>query len=654
MIRKLKTAVAILATAGLTAGVMAQVPMQTTQDHVTETANGPRLVINGQPLFISGMNLAWHNFARDIGDAPVNGATMANYIKQIRGAGGNAMRWWLHTDAQVDPKMDMNTGAVTGIGSQTINNMRTVLDTAYHYGVVVSMCLFSFDLLHDDGGNKGAAVVERNRKFLTDPANLDTYIQNALIPILDAVGNHPAIMCWEVFNEPEGMATTGWATVKIDHSHIMRFTARIAAAVHDRTVKMASTGIHNFHQYKGVYTEGKLKAAAGADPLADKAYLDFYMAHTYPEHERVEESPFKQEASHWEFDKPVLIGEFPAQDMGQGGYNYGFVTTPANAIPIIDAYKWAYEKGYLGAMSWSITEGDKAKFGTLATTAPALQYMAENYESEIKLLTTGGGVIVPDPTGDLAMRITFDGTNVDGNIIDKTFKQNLSGKTNITVEMYIAGGSGTNVSIHPVIQAGASWEIWAEASAVSLTGRPTNEWFTVTIPISSYDGLSAGLSATQGMAFKFIPGGSGSYSGTIYIDNIKVDGVAAYDFNVASAVWDAEGPWNNALNAPDPLPGVTVGNVARPGATSIRCGTKAAGVSARMPVVSVRGKVLNIVGVDNSEMAIRLIHVNGKTAANFKASGKGKFSLAKVPAGRYIVETKVAGKRAGSTAVLVR
>jgi len=87
--------------------------------------------------------------------------------------------------------------------------MRQALDTAYAYGVVVSMCLFSSDLLVP--GTKASYTsynLNSNYKFLTVPSNIDTYLNNALKPMLDSVGSHPAIMCWEVFNEPENMLDT--------------------------------------------------------------------------------------------------------------------------------------------------------------------------------------------------------------------------------------------------------------------------------------------------------------------------------------------------------------------------------------------------------------------------------------------------------------
>jgi hypothetical protein len=319
MARKRIVVPAIIAAAGMAASIMAVGP-QTTQDR----ADGDRLIINGNRVFISGMNIAWNNFARDVGDNAVNITPFVNQFKQIKNAGGNAVRWWLHTDGQTDPKFNESTGAVTGLGSKTISNVQQVLDSAYSYGIMVSLCLFSFDLLDDEGGNKTTAQVARNEKFLTVPANLDSYITNALKPMLNAVGNHPAIMCWEVFNEPEGMTSDvgGWSSRKIPMSNVLRFTAKIAAEVHRSTKKMASSGIHEYGKMQDYYSDAKLKTASGNNDA--QAYLDFYMAHYYPQYIGTSGSPFHHPASYWKMDRPVLIGEFPAQDWG-GNSGYGTI-----------------------------------------------------------------------------------------------------------------------------------------------------------------------------------------------------------------------------------------------------------------------------------------------------------------------------------------
>jgi hypothetical protein len=363
------------------------VPMQTTRDY----AEGKRLVIDGKARFISGMNIAWNNFGNDVGDVAVNINAFVNYFKQIEGAGGNAVRWWLHTDIRNEPKMNSD-GSVNRIGSKTIDNIRQVLDSAYNHGIVVSLCLFSFDLLQLDG--KDASKVAINKKFLTVPANLDTYINLVLKPMLDAVGNHPAIMCWEVFNEPEGMSSDagGWSDGdKVPMSDILRFTARIAAVVHDKTLKMASSGIHEFGKMKTWYSESKLKTAAGSDPLASKAYLDFYMAHYYPQYIGTSGSPFHNTASSWNMDKPVLIGEFPAKSWDTGYNPDGKGPVSGTELKIVAAYERAYDNGYCGALSWSMNQAPADKFGDFTTTKPALENLYSKHKSDIDGVPVSGG-----------------------------------------------------------------------------------------------------------------------------------------------------------------------------------------------------------------------------------------------------------------------
>ncbi|MDR2583288.1 MAG: cellulase family glycosylhydrolase [Fibromonadaceae bacterium] len=365
----------------------APVPMQTTQDK----ADGNRLVINGNKRFISGMNIAWNNFGNDVGDLAVSINDFVNYFKQIKGAGGNAVRWWLHTDLRNEPKMNSD-GSVDRIGTKTIDNIRQVLDSAYNYGIVVSLCLFSFDLLQLDG--KNASKVAINKKFLTVPANLDSYITKVLKPMLEAVGNHPAIMCWEVFNEPEGMSSdaNGWSDGdKVPMSDILRFTARIAAVVHDKTLKMASTGIHEFGKMKTWYSDSKLRTAAGSDPLASKAYLDFYMAHYYPQYIGTSGSPFHNTASSWGMDRPILIGEFPAKSWDTGYNPDGKGPVSGTELKIVAAYERAYDNGYCGALSWSMNQAPANKFGDFNTTKPALENLYSKHKADIDGVPVSGG-----------------------------------------------------------------------------------------------------------------------------------------------------------------------------------------------------------------------------------------------------------------------
>ena len=509
----------------------AAVPPQTTKDRV----EGNRLVINDKPVFISGMNIAWDRFANDVGDQKIS-SSFVNYFKQIKGAGGNAVRWWLHTDAQNCPKID-NDGKVTSIGSKTIENIRDMLDSAYAYGIVVSLTLFSFDLLQGD--NKSNDVVTRNKKFLTVPANLDTYIQNGLRPILQAVGNHPAIMCWEVFNEPEGMSSDagGWSLPeKIPMSDVLRFTAKIAAEVHSSTNKMASTGIHEFGKMQTWYSNAKLKTASGNDD--ELAYLDFYMAHYYPEYMGTSGSPFHHPASYWGMDRPILIGEFPAKSWGPGtgytgGNENGNGALQGTAMTIVNAYKYAYDNGYLGALSWSMNQAPADKFGDFNTTKLALENLYNEHKTDIEIKE----VEIVVPTGDLAMKLAITGLpvlNADWSELGTNKDINFSGKSNLTFEMYIVDGSGTNLDINVVLKVGNAWDWTPAEQTIKLNNYEQGKWVTVTVPISSFG--NGNLSQVKSILFQY-GATSSPYNGTIHFDNIKVDNTVISDFDDNKA-WD--------------------------------------------------------------------------------------------------------------------
>ena len=89
---------------------------------------------------------------------------------------------------------------------------------AEEYGVMVSMCLFSHNLMEPEqwGLYTGDKVDFEANKLLFEEAGTKAFIDNVLIPVVKAIGNHKALMTWEVFNEPEGMTSEceGWTAQK--------------------------------------------------------------------------------------------------------------------------------------------------------------------------------------------------------------------------------------------------------------------------------------------------------------------------------------------------------------------------------------------------------------------------------------------------------
>ena len=306
-----------------------------------------RIRYNNQNLFLSGANLAWQYFADDIGPDPNTPDTnhFEDVFSQIRANGGNTLRLWLHTTGQYTPAW--NGAVVTGPGLDAIADLQTILDIAWENKVGVILCLWSFDMLRT---NYGPEITSRSMTILTNAAYRQAYINSALIPMVQGVKEHPAIIAWEIFNEPEGMSDEfGWDfTEHVPMLDIQAFINLCAGAIHrtDPTVKVtngswafdATTDVDGFTNY---YTDARLLAAGGDT----NGYLDFYCVHYY-DWMGTNRSPFQHSCSYWQLDKPLVVAEF--------------YPPPVCVICGSDSYLNLYTNGYAGALAWSWTDSDPA------------------------------------------------------------------------------------------------------------------------------------------------------------------------------------------------------------------------------------------------------------------------------------------------------
>lgn len=285
--------------------------------------------------FASGLNVAWVKFANDVPNPDLQ--AFNTIFKNAHDAGGRVVRWWFHTNGTVTPGYNAD-GTVKMIQQSHIDGVKAILAAANSAGVAVNISLWSFDMAQDNAA--GAAA--KNRDLMTQDNIRQSYVDNYLTPLVTALKGTPGLYSYEIFNEPEGMSTTGWATQwKIDISYIQKAVNQWAAAIHAADPTVLVTNGSQTMDYRTRYTDSAL-VAAGGEPSGT---LDFYQVHFYPSNGQGN-NVFANERSHWGLsEKPLVIGEFSIDG-----------TSPVSGD---QSYAYLYEHGYDGAWAWAYTADDK-------------------------------------------------------------------------------------------------------------------------------------------------------------------------------------------------------------------------------------------------------------------------------------------------------
>lgn len=323
----------------------------------------PYIVFRGQPVYLRGFNLAWLDFARDFGSG-IDEAKLRKALADVRAVDGNSLRWWIHVDGSMTPEWGVVDGErrVIGPGGSLIADLRRALDIAAEYEVYLIPSLWSFDMLYDNDYRKPPN--EDNYRLLANDRVLQSYLDVVLTPLVDALNDHPQLFAWELFNEPENMIEPWFPQQQAFYGgpiptleRLQRVQGLMAATIHETALAkgqkaLVTTGTKSLGKYSSdvsggtnLYRDDRLIAAADGNP---HAVLDFYEPHYYNnEGCHGAWSPFHHPASHWGLDKPIVIGEFYANET---------LDVLGEPIAADQLCRRLVENGYAGGWSWQWNE----------------------------------------------------------------------------------------------------------------------------------------------------------------------------------------------------------------------------------------------------------------------------------------------------------
>jgi len=317
--------------------------------------------------FVNGINIAWIHFGRDIGVDPffsekeyrLDKDKFIEVLDFVQEQGGNVIRWWYHTNGSTNPIFDKNQK----VAKNPVffhDDVKILLGLAHDRGLKVQLCLWSFDMLKKQWGVDAVA----NKKLLTHDDFMKAYIDNALLPLVNFIGDHPGLFAYEIFNEPEGMTmqyAANWPDFeeRITIKDIQRFINKTVGAVRraQPNVKITNgalgflTNIEDkANGFWNAYTDAQLVAQGGDK----KGYLDFYNIHFYT-WARAKGSPFHNDFDTSKIDKKAIIGEYYPDDISFH-LKLGDSDNKLKKIPSKDMGRILVDRKWAGSFIWSWTD----------------------------------------------------------------------------------------------------------------------------------------------------------------------------------------------------------------------------------------------------------------------------------------------------------
>ena len=304
------------------------------------TVEGTDFVVDGERLYINGVNTPWDNW-NDFGGT-FSKSFWQEHFATLRENGINAVRVWISCDGTTGLSISKD-GYINGATTKHWEHLDKLFTYAQENGIYIMATLMSFDHFKNSNANH-----EAWRNLVQDDAKMDSYIKNYLIPFCERYDDFDSLWSIDLCNEPDWIHENAECG-KLAWDNICEFFAKEAAAIHENSDILVTVGF-GIIKYNSEDYSGNMGADAYLQSLYanENAYLDFYSTHYYEWEAQFYGFPFDKSPEAFKLDgtKPSVLGECPA--VGTLG-----TTKFAPAMSGDEMYINTYNNGWDGIMGWS-------------------------------------------------------------------------------------------------------------------------------------------------------------------------------------------------------------------------------------------------------------------------------------------------------------